>query len=154
MRTPSYFLIIITAGALVSAGLVPQAYAAPKRGLDMTSTGPSVAAQAAQAAQTPAPVTIPAPAAETATSAVVTGVTVLAEQRGTVIASSDAAPLASPDFTAADAENPPLAVTIGKNTALGRKVVTNDPPPAGFLRTNPDLVGSPVRGEIGITSVF
>lgn len=155
MRTSPVLLIVLSVGSLAGAGFVTPAEAAgaARRGLDMTTSGPSVAAQAAQAAQGPWSA-LPPPQAETVTSALVSGLTVRPEQRGTVIASSDAASLTSPDFTAADAQDPPLAVSIGKNTALGRYVVTNDPPPAGLLRTNPDLTGSPVRGEVAIVSVF
>lgn len=151
MRSPAVLAIAIAA-ALAGVGSPPPAEAAgpnpARRGLDLTTKGPSVAAQAAQAAQAPAP------APEAATSAAVSPVTVRPQQRGRVIASSDAASLASPDFTAADAQDPPLAVSLGGDTALGRKVVTNDPPPAGLLRVNPDLIGSPLRAELAVTTVF
>jgi hypothetical protein len=46
-------------------------------------------------------------------------------------------------------------VEIAPNTALGKQKVDNTPAPAGLLHNNPELLGSqPVRGDVGVTSVF
>ncbi|HTI66321.1 MAG TPA: hypothetical protein VL460_02110 [Caulobacteraceae bacterium] len=75
------------------------------------------------------------------------------EPVGRVIASSEAAPLTAPDFTAKDAQHPPLAVRIAPGAALGRQTVRSEPPP-GLLRNNPDLGPDPAQAEVGITALF
>ncbi|OYX32363.1 MAG: hypothetical protein B7Y99_08640 [Caulobacterales bacterium 32-69-10] len=145
-----------------------QAAKAAPRGLDLSVTGPSVAMQAARAAQAaslpgaaPAQLSMPAPVETptTAAAGTVSGVTVTPQMRprGKVIASSDAAPLSSPDFSAADAAPEPLAIAIAPNTALGRQVVSNRPAvnAGGLLGTNPELLGvNPNRGLLGVTTVY
>jgi hypothetical protein len=134
----------------------------------MTTHGPSVAMQAAHAAQAASlpggSVAQPGAAqpVETPTSApanTVSGITVSPEiqRQGRVIASTDATSLTSPNFSAADAQDAPLAISIGQNTALGRQTVDNRPPATagGLLGTNPELLGiQPTRGQVGVTTVW
>lgn len=75
------------------------------------------------------------------------------EPKGKVVASTAAAPMTSPDFTAEDARDPPLAVRIGPNTALGRQTPETSVP-AGMLKTNPDLPGGYRTRDVGVTTVF
>jgi hypothetical protein len=149
MRASIVFLASLSLAAAGAAVAAEPPTSAPARGFDLSTRGPSEAVQAAKAVKPQTPGV--APPADTVRSITVTPET---PQQGRVIASSDAAPLASPDFTAGDAEDAPLAVKIGDNAALGRKVVDNPPPPGGLLRTNPDLIGDPLRGEVGVTALF
>jgi hypothetical protein len=128
-----------------SRAQVRAASAAPQLDLS-TSTATAVgAAKAAQAAPSP-----PVPSTDT-----VDPLTVRPETRpqGKVVASTDAASLSSPDFSAKDAEGRPLAISIGQNTALGQQSVDNTQP-GGFLQVNPDVAGGETRGDVGVTSVF
>jgi hypothetical protein len=70
-----------------------------------------------------------------------------------VVASSEAVPLAAPDFTAKDAQDAPLAVRIGPNAAFGRQTLHNEAPP-GLLKNNPDLGGTPEQVDVGVTVLF
>ncbi|HTI67210.1 MAG TPA: hypothetical protein VL460_06650 [Caulobacteraceae bacterium] len=169
MRCPTILLVGLSAAAVAGVA-VPAAEAAQTRQrapvLDLSAKGPSVAMRAAQAAQaataqpgaarpletaTTAPAPIPAPADAVA------GVTVTPQTQrpGKVVASTSAASLSSPNFSETDAQDKPLAVAIGDNTALGRKMVDNTPAAGGLLHNNPELQGSqPTRGDVGVATVF
>lgn len=159
MRIPPKRLICLSIAAVVVVALPFRAEAASARPATRPlnlSTGPQVALQAAQAAQAPpSGGPIAGVAVETATSTAVQGLTVRPEARGVVIASSDARPLAAPNFTAEDALPKPMAVGLGDGVAVGRYYVPNEPPPTGLLKNNwKDLVGPPMHGEVAIASVF
>lgn len=180
MRPCSLLFIGITIAALGVATLPRDADAATQRsrapatrpipagGFDMTMKGPSVAMQAAQATQAASRPggAIAQPGAaqpvETPTSApegTVAGITVSPEVRrqGRVIASTNATSLTSPNFSAADAEQAPMAIAIAPGTALGQRRVENRVAvnAGGLLGTNPELLGiEPTRGTIGVSSVF
>ena len=107
------------------------------------------AGTAAQA-QAPSPAAPQTPAAGVTVKPVTVQPSVKPE--GQVVASTDAASLASPNFTDKDAEDPPLAVSIGPNAALGRQSMPNTPV-GGLLASNPDLGGGTVSTRIGVTVV-
>lgn len=174
MRSPAYLLIGLSIAALSGAALPNSADAAQVRAraaarspvvraatvpLDLSIRGPSVAMQAAQAAQAAAQPGAAA-AVEVPTVApadTVSGLTVRPDlpRQGKVIASTSATSLTSPNFSAADAEPKPMAVAIAPNTALGKQTVDNTPPAGGLLHNNPDLLGAqPARGDVGVTMVF
>jgi hypothetical protein len=170
MRCAAALLIGLSVAALAGASLPSAAdaqvraraaaRAAATRPLDLTTKGPSVAMQAAQAAQTAAAQpgsAAPVEAPTTAPADTLSGVTVRPDVpvQGRVVASTDATSLTSPNFSDADAQPAPLAVGVGQNTAIGRQTVDNTPPAGGILHNNPELLGSqPTRGEVGVTSVF
>jgi len=126
----------------------------PVRPLDL-STGSSIAIEAARATQarvTPEGRVTPP---ETLTSVpasgdTVQGVTVRpqAPATGRVVASTDARPLTSPDFTAADAEPPPLAVKIARGVAVGAQGAPED----GVTVRDP--LEFDRLGTIGLTALF
>jgi hypothetical protein len=121
--------------------------------LFLIMTASAVLAATASAQVPAAPAGGPATAPPTGSAPTVSPLTVspVVPGAGRVVASTDAAPLTSPDFTAKDAEAPPLAVMIAPNTALGRQ---SSPPSsaAGLMGANPDL--RPPTTDLGVTVVF
>jgi hypothetical protein len=100
-----------------------------------------------------APPTAASPAAGPATP--VRPLTVQTEPpaRPKVVASTDAAPLTSPDFTDKDAAPPPMAVIIAPNTAAGRITIPTGKPD-GLLKANPELNRNGLAVDVGVTTVF
>ena len=144
-------LLAGAAAALIGAALCQTAQARP---LDLT-TDSSIALGAAKAAQAGAAPQGRAAPTETATSAPATGdtvqgVTVRPEARpqGRVVASTDAAPLTSPDFTAADAAPPPLAFSVARGVAFGAQGEAED----GITVRDP--LEFDRLGTVGLTAVF
>jgi hypothetical protein len=76
-----------------------------------------------------------------------------AQAEARVVASSEAVPLAAPDFTAKDAQDAPLAVRIGPNATVGRQTFQNQVPP-GLLGNNPDPGRNPQQVDVGVTVLF
>lgn len=124
------------------------------RPLDL-STGSSIAIEAARATQartTPEGRVTPPESLTTvpASGDTVQGVTVRpqAPATGRVVASTEARPLTSPDFTAADAEPPPLAVAIAPGVAVGAQGAAED----GITVRDP--LEFDRLGTIGLTALF
>ena len=120
---------------------------APAAVLDLT-TSTNFAMDAAKASK--------AKTVETQPDATVEPVIVRPEARreGRVVASTDAYPLTSPYFSAKDAQDPPLAISLGGNSTLGRQRFDNRPRLGGLLANNPELTGNPTRSDIGVTTQF
>ena len=119
--------------------------ASSAQALDL-STRPTEAIRAARAVQ----------AAKTASAAPDGGVEPVivhpeAQPQARVVASTEAASLTSPDFSARDDQDPLLAVRAGRNRAFGAQSVDNTVA-EGFLKVNPR--GGATRTDVGLTSVF
>jgi hypothetical protein len=113
--------------------------------LDLSSR-PDVAMNAAKAAQA-------AKIAPPSAGVTVEPVTVTPETpvKGKVVASTDAASLTSPNFSAKDIGERTLAVSVGHNTAVGAQSVENTHM-GGFLAVNPQ--GDTTRTDVGFARVF
>jgi hypothetical protein len=108
----------------------------------------AVLAAAPAQAQVKPPATT-APGSETTVKPVT--VTPSTPPQGRVVASTDAAPITSPYFTAKDAEEEPQrAISLGGNAAAGVQSVDTTTS-GGFLKVNPDGTS---RTDIGVTQVF
>ena len=114
------------------------------------STGPTEAIQAAKAGNQPkaapaAPAPRPADTVETLT------VSPESTPKGRVVASTAAASLTSPNYSAEQAKDQPMAVGLGGNASVGAQKVDNTHA-EGFLKVNPQ--GPVRRTDVGLTNVF
>jgi hypothetical protein len=124
--------------------------------LDLT-TGPDEAIRAAHAAQQRSTVATrlvpptPAPTARPAGTVEQLVVSPEVAPKPQVVASTDANPLSSPNFSAKDVVGSALSVPVGRTATLGKIVVDNHHT-GGFLAVNPS--GGPTRSDIGIKDAF
>ena len=122
---------------------IDAASAAPLLDLSSQPTEAIHAAKAAQAAKT-----APATSGDTVEPVTVHPET---QPQGRVVASTDAASLTSPNYSAKDNQEPVLAVGAGRNRALGAQKVDNTFA-EGFLKVNPQ--GGATRTDVGVTNLF